>query len=128
MNLTFSALRFANKHRNEECDPSNKITASFRGLELSSEVGGLCSMVKRLERERMGLHGSRATLLELAEKLADVQISLDLLAMHYSLDLGVITHMKFNDTSEKYNLQTLMTSSDTLGGGDDAEILKFLRQ
>lgn len=106
MNLTFSALRFANVHRNMEWDPDNIITASFRGLELAGEVGELCNMVKKLERERLGLPGSRVSFLELAEEMADVQITLDLLAMHYSIDLGEATRFKFNMTSNKLGWAT----------------------
>ena len=104
--MNFMQLRRANVDRNAEWDPEGKLNASFRGLELAGEVGELCNLVKKLERERMGIPGSRATFLQLCEELADVQICLDLLAMHYSIDLGLATKVKFNQTSDKMQLKT----------------------
>jgi len=106
MNLTFEQLRAANVARNKEWDKDGKIGASFRGLELAGEVGELCNLVKKLERERMGIRGSRVSILDLAQELADVMICLDLLAMHYSIDLAHVTREKFNDTSVKIGLET----------------------
>jgi len=105
-NLTFEALRAANVARNKEWDREGKLNASFRGLELAGEVGELCNIVKKLERERMGIRGSRVSVIDLAQELADVMITLDLLAMHYSVDLGYVTREKFNDTSVKIGLET----------------------
>lgn len=104
--LTFEALRFANVHRNNEWDPDNKITGLFRVLEFAGEVGELCNVVKKLERERMGLPGSRTTLLDFASELADCQITLDLLAMQYTIDLAEATRLKFNETSKKLGWET----------------------
>jgi len=106
MNLKFEDLRQANVERNKEFDPENLITASFRGLELAGEVGELCNVIKKLERERLELPGSRTTMLSLAKEIADVLITLDLLAMHYSIDLGEATRYKFNSTSTRMGLKT----------------------
>jgi len=106
MNLTFEALRAANVARNNEWDREGQLNASFRGLELAGEVGELCNIIKKLERERMGIRGSRVSIVDLAEELADVMICLDLLAMHYSIDLAHVTREKFNDTSVKIGLET----------------------
>ena len=105
-NLTFEDLRFANVQRNKEWDPDNEINALFRGIELSGEVGEICNIVKKLERERIGLRGSRATIFELASELADGQITLDLLAMHYSIDLGAATRLAFNTKSGAMGFET----------------------
>lgn len=122
--LTFERLRAANVQRNKDWDPENQIGALFRGLEFSGEVGEtiekafeiiidlakksgkLTNVVKKLERERMGLVGSRVSLFELAQELADVQITLDLLAMHYSIDLGEAVCLKFNASSHKHGFKT----------------------
>lgn len=125
--LTFNNLRFRNVQRNKEWDPDGQITGAFRALEFSGEVGELiemvtislltslsitsgriANMVKKIERERMGLPGSRVTLFELSNEFADAQITLDLLAMHYSIDLGYATRLKFNATSEKMGFKTRM--------------------
>jgi NTP pyrophosphatase (non-canonical NTP hydrolase) len=92
--------------RNKEWDADNQITGLFRILEFAGEVGELCNVVKKLERERMGLPGSRATLIDFTKELADCQITLDLLAMHYSIDLAEATRLKFNEVSEKLGWQT----------------------
>lgn len=122
MKLTFEDLRFANVQRNKEWDPDNKLTASFRGLEASGEIGELLekaavllemsvvagklnNFIKKLERERMGIPGSRVTWHELAQEWADCIITLDLIGMHFSIDAEVI-RFKFNVTSEKMGLAT----------------------
>ena len=64
----------------------------------------MCNVVKKLERERLGLRGSRATLEDLADELADVVICADLLAKAANINLDEAVARKFNKTSEKYNL------------------------
>jgi len=104
--LTFEDLRAANVARNKEWDKDGQLNASFRGLELAGELGELCNMVKKLERERMGIRGSRVSIEDVAREMADVQICLDLLAMHYSIDLAYITRQVFNDKSVEVGLET----------------------
>lgn len=99
-------LRSANEARQQEWDTDNQITAAYRGNELAGEVGEACNIVKKLERERMGIRGSRETVEHLAEELADVVICVDLLAMSYGIDLEAAVKAKFNATSEKMNLVT----------------------
>jgi NTP pyrophosphatase (non-canonical NTP hydrolase) len=104
--LTFERLRAANESRQQEWDPSDAITLAYRGNELAGEVGEACNVLKKLERERIGIRGSRATKEQLAEELADVMICLDLIAMQAGIDLGSATIQKFNATSDKYELGT----------------------
>jgi NTP pyrophosphatase (non-canonical NTP hydrolase) len=118
--LTFEELRCGNVQRQIEWDPDGKITKLFSGLEFNGEVGELLELmlqlaaqsgklsnsVKKLEREALGLKGSRVTFMQMAEEFADVQITLDLLAMHCNLDLGEATRLKFNSTSSKMTLRT----------------------
>jgi NTP pyrophosphatase (non-canonical NTP hydrolase) len=104
--LTFEALRLANVQRNKEWDRDGQIGALFRATEFGGEVGEVLNNVKKLERERMGIKGSRITLFELAKEMADVQITLDLLAMHYSIDLAEAVRLVFNSKSDEIGLKT----------------------
>lgn len=99
-------LRTANEFRQREWDKEGGIDASYRGNELAGEVGEACNIIKKLERERLGIRGSRATTAQLAEELADVVICVDLIAMQYGIDLDAAVAAKFNATSQKYGLAT----------------------
>lgn len=46
------SLRAANLRRQAEWDPSDKITAAYRGNELAGEVGEACNVIKKLEDDR----------------------------------------------------------------------------
>jgi NTP pyrophosphatase (non-canonical NTP hydrolase) len=102
-------LRHANITRQHEWDRGNKIDACYRGTELAGEVGEALNVVKKLERERRGIDGSRDTVEHLGEELADVLICLDLLAMQYGIDLSAALVAKFNATSEKMGLKTRLS-------------------
>ena len=104
--LSFIDLRMADMARQKVWDPTDQITPTYRATELAGEVGEACNVVKKLERERLGIRGSRATKEQLAEELADVIICVDLLAMEFGIDLGEAVRTKFNATSEKYGLPT----------------------
>ena len=85
----FPTLRDANVARQAEWDAGNSITLLYRAIELAGEAGEACNLVKKLERERLGIRGSRANLAELAAELADVVICCDLIAMQAGIDLVV---------------------------------------
>lgn len=102
----YCSLRNANKARQKEWDAGKQIDASYRGNELAGEVGEACNVIKKLERERMGIRGSRDTVDHLAEELADVVICTDLIATAYGIDLDAAVARKFNATSEKVGLKT----------------------
>lgn len=104
--LTFNALRFANVQRNQEWDPEGKIVGLFRSTEFAGEAGEVCNKVKKLERERLGLPGSRCTFFELAAELADSAITLDLVAMHYNVALDEAVRLAFNAKSEEHGFLT----------------------
>lgn len=104
----YTTLRAANAARQLEWDADNQITAAYRGNELAGEVGEACNVIKKLERERMGIRGSRASVAELADELADVLICADLIALHYGIDLEAAVARKFNATSEKVGLSTML--------------------
>ncbi|MNS47409.1 hypothetical protein D3C72_799370 [compost metagenome] len=114
---THATLRSANIARQDEWDQDGQITASYRGNELAGEVGEACNVIKKLERERLGILGSRATVGELADELADVLICADLIAMHYGIDLEAAVARKFNATSEKVGLQTRLAAPND--GGEE---------
>lgn len=105
---THATLRSANAARQKEWDTGNQITLAYRGNELAGEVGEACNIIKKLERERMGIKGSRATKEQLAEELADIVICTDLIAMDAGIDLEAAVAAKFNATSEKVGLATRM--------------------
>ena len=104
--MLLSNLRKANIERNREWDKDSIVTASFRGLELGGEVGELLNVIKKLERERLGIRGSRDTVEHLAEELADVFICADLIGMRFGIDIGRAVVEKFNRTSSNYGLAT----------------------
>lgn len=106
--MKHTTLRSANAARQQEWDTNSQITPAYRGNELAGEVGEACNVIKKLERERMGIRGSRDSVDHLAEELADILICCDLIAMGYGIDLDRAVAEKFNATSEKVGLATRM--------------------
>lgn len=86
--MSFDTLRAANAKRQKEWDRDNQITLSYRGTELGGEAGEALNVIKKLERERLGIKGSRASVDDLAEELADVIICCDLIALATGIDLA----------------------------------------
>lgn len=109
--IVHGTLRAANEARQVEWDAGNQLSAAYRGNELAGEVGEACNVIKKLERERLGIRGSRDTVDHLAEELADVIICVDLLAMHYGINLDAAVARKFNATSEKVGLKTRLVGA-----------------
>lgn len=103
---SFKSLRAANEARQKEWDVGGLVDLSYRGNELAGEVGEACNIIKKLERARLGIRGSRSTIEALAEELADVIICVDLIAADLEIDLGAAVQEKFNATSEKAGLKT----------------------
>lgn len=108
----YTSLRDANEARQREWDTDNAITLAYRGNELAGEVGEACNVIKKLERERLGIRGSRDNVEHLAEELADVIICVDLIAMAAGIDLDEAVARKFNATSEKVGLKTRLTAAN----------------
>lgn len=100
----FHWLREANIARDAQWNPKKLLSLSFRGNELGGEIGEAQNILKKLERERLGLVGSRSTPAALAEELADGHICLDLIAMEFSIDSWKSIVQKFNKTSEERGL------------------------
>lgn len=107
--IHFGTLRAANRHRQAEWDKDARIGLSYRGNELAGETGEACNIMKKLERERLGIRGSRATVEDLSQELADVIICCDLIAMGEGIDLEEAVAAKFNLTSEKVGLATRLS-------------------
>jgi len=105
---TLKELNKCNALRNLEWDSDNKLDMSFFGNELGGECGEAQNIVKKLERERLGIRGSRATPSDLMKELADVVIVADLLAQRVGGDLSRAIREKFNETSRKNNLTIFM--------------------
>jgi len=101
-------LRKANIHRDLEWNPKNLLTPVFRGCELAGEIGEACNLLKKIERERLGLVGSRATMEHLGEELADGIICIDLIAMDFNINLIEAVQKKFNKTSTERNLNVFL--------------------
>ena len=108
--MKFSCLRKANADRQREWDAGEQLDLSYLGNALAGEVGEACNVIKKLERQRLGLRGSRSDRAELANELADVIIYADLIAQHIGVDLGIAVARKFNATSTKYNLLTRISN------------------
>ncbi|UGQ24166.1 MazG-like family protein [Brucella anthropi] len=107
------SLRAANFARDQEWNTgSERVSMTFRATELAGEVGEACNVIKKLERERIGLVGSRDTKEHLAEELADIVICTDLVAMDADIDLDAAIAAKFNATSEKNGLSTRLSVSN----------------
>lgn len=108
--LTFEELREADTARQKEwwanAPGGVRPSLSYHGNELAGEVGEACNVIKKLERERLGVPGSRATKQQLADELADVIICVDLIAQAEGIDLDEALVAKFNATSEKVGLRT----------------------
>nr|WP_170540923.1 MazG-like family protein [Ruegeria arenilitoris] len=108
--MRLDVLRAANVARAAHWPGNEKADLPFRGLELAGEVGELCNKVKKLHRLRAGIGGNRDVLaeegliVEIAEELGDVLITLDLLAMDLGLDLGPVAADKFNQKSEEVGI------------------------
>lgn len=105
----FFSLQEANVARDKEWNTTGeKLPLTFRATELAGEVGEACNVIKKLERERLGIVGSRDTVEHLAEELADVVICAYLVAMDTGIDLDKEVAKKFNATSAKNGFKTRM--------------------
>jgi NTP pyrophosphatase (non-canonical NTP hydrolase) len=96
----FNTLREANLAR-QKLWSGDKQGPLYRATELGGEVGEILNVVKKLERERMGIVGSRASISDLEKEIGDGIICLFLLAAEYGIDPIKAANAKFNETSRK---------------------------
>lgn len=106
MNLTIKHLAHAHIERQKEWDPENEISLLFRATEMAGEVGEACNVIKKLERQRLGLKGSRSSKEALGEELADVIHTAMLTALTAEIDIEACLIDKFNKASEANGLDT----------------------
>lgn len=101
--LHFEDLRAANVARQAEWDGDSKAqNLKWRANELFGEAGEAANIIKKLHRERVGIRGSRATLTDLAEELADIVICLDLFAM--TADIAMVENYYETESAEPTTL------------------------
>lgn len=105
-------LRSANEARQKLWEQDNPAVFDFswRTNELAGEVGELCNVLKKLHRERVGIPGSRATMDDLADELADVVICIDLVGM----TTGIPTLPYFGTTTPGITFGTLTNAGNSL--------------
>lgn len=77
--------------------------------ELAADLQQVCNTIKKLERERHGMPGSRATLADLEAGLRLVEFDTRAIAECFAIDLDAVVARKFNATSEKVGLRTRMS-------------------
>lgn len=92
-------LRRVNGDRWREWAQSDEPDPLYMSNEFGGEAGEVQNVVKKLVRESRGWKGSRATVAQLGDEIADCIICLDSLARAYNLHLPEIISAKFNATS-----------------------------
>jgi NTP pyrophosphatase (non-canonical NTP hydrolase) len=84
-------------------DGINSWSLSDWAVAVSGEVGELCNVVKKLNRERDGLKGNKESMTELQialwKEVADVYLYLDLFAQAAKMDLATAIAHKFDEVS-----------------------------
>lgn len=111
MTLDFEVLRINNINRDREFqqrkdDSLEDWTIVDRSNELAGESGEVCNLIKKIRRARLGMQPTDVSYSDVADELADVIICVDLLAMDLGIDLSKAVKNKFNESSEKFNLET----------------------
>lgn len=85
-----------------------ELSLSFRGCELGGECGELLNLLKKVERERLGLRGSRAQKSHIEQEVGDVLICLDNICMKLGIDLWEATKNSFNRKSHEMGFETIL--------------------
>src|SRR5262245_10946163 len=110
--VKYNSLREGNIVRQKLWDPDSKLTLEFRGLELAGESGEVCNKLKKLVRQKLGLRGSRTTITDFADELADVIICVDLIAMHLGINLSDAIVRTFNNKSNEQGFPIHLSLTD----------------
>lgn len=100
----FHGLQHAVDARARHIDPEGVLSPLFFSTELAGEIGEACNVVKKIERERLGIAGSRDDAAHLAKELADSIITACNVARHYGIDLHRAIVDVFNLTSAERGL------------------------
>jgi NTP pyrophosphatase (non-canonical NTP hydrolase) len=77
-------------------------------ISLAISAGKACNVVKKLEREELGMPGSRATVGDLEIHLEETLTNISIIAALAGIDADDAATRKFNKTSEKVGLKTRM--------------------
>lgn len=85
---------------------SNEMLAACLG----SAVGGVCNILKKLERENRDWPGSRTTAESLAASINHLYRFIAITATRYGVSLDAAVQNKFNATSEKVGLKTRLAA------------------
>lgn len=112
MDLSLAHLRAVNKARARRYHRDGVYGWSLADwlTELAGEVGEAANLIKKLRRIESGMAGNKPALTEkalrqdLEEELADVLISLDLLAARAGISLSEAAIKKFNQTSSRLGM------------------------
>jgi hypothetical protein len=75
-------------------------------IEFGAVIGRASNIIKKIDREILGMPGSRASVDDLAEELADTIICIRRLEVRLGLDLDNAVVRKFNSKSEELGLKT----------------------
>lgn len=114
--MRLQTLRHRLHQRQQEWTGGKKVGPVFAMMELFGEAGELANEIKKLQRAEEGWAGgvkpSLVSMSRLSDEMADVLICLDLLAQQYDIDLSVAVFDKFNETSRKHGLKTMMKVTD----------------
>lgn len=108
--MNFPYLRVVNRGRRDAWQGDVQWTAADWSNELCGEVGEAANIVKKLRRLETGtvVRESEQDVKDLVNllgmELADVLICVDLLAMHFDIDLESFLIYKFNRTTDKMGL------------------------
>lgn len=83
----YFTLRDANIARQREWDKDSKVTLSYRINELGGEAGELLNLIKKIQREKLAMVGSRASKNDIMDEVGDLVVCSDLVGMQF--DVGV---------------------------------------
>jgi NTP pyrophosphatase (non-canonical NTP hydrolase) len=109
--IVCSNLRAANVEREKLWEnPDKPMSLSYLGNATAGEMGEACNVIKKLDREAMGMKGSRDTVEHLAEELADVMIYIDIIALRLGIDMDEAIANKFNKTSTENSFGVFIDS------------------
>jgi len=89
------------------------------GCAIGGESGELLNVLKKIQREKQGLPGSRlgvAAVEEVGKEIADIVLYCDLLAAQFGIDLAEAITNKFNATSAKLGVPHVLAASPQVTG------------
>lgn len=111
MSISFDNLRRANDKRQQEWPGNDQADVAFRTIEVAGEAGELAEAVKKFLRNQRGIKGTTVELDDIEDEMGDLVVSLDLLASELGINLGMAVMNKFNKTSRKYDMRTLLLTT-----------------